>query len=190
MPRSLSAGMQTAIAGGILYPAIFIQAQFLTGTVYIWTGLGSIVWNGHTWQGVGSLLSVAAIEEGSTVEARGISITLSGVNNALLADVLQEFQVTAPVTIYLGLFAGSPLALLDSPVTCWAGKMDQPVIDVGAETATISIAAESRMILHNVPCERRYTQDDQVIDYPGDQGFQFVTSIVNQNLYWGRTPSA
>src|ERR1051326_3188094 len=97
--RTMSAGMLSAIQAGTIVPAIFIQAQFATGTVYIWTGTGTLSWNGHSWAGVGSLLSISAIEEGSNVEARGITIGLGAVDNALLADALQEFQVGAPVGV-------------------------------------------------------------------------------------------
>jgi hypothetical protein len=190
MPRAMSPAMLAALESSLLYPAIFIDAVFRTGHVHIWTGLGSTTWNGIAWQGLGSLIGISGIAEGSNLEARGISLSLSGLDNSLLADTLQEFQVGASVVVYLGLFGGSPLSLLDSPVISWAGQMDQPVFDVGGETATITITCESKMVMHNVSVERRYTQDDQVIDYPGDYGFSFVTSICNQNFYWGRVPTA
>lgn len=188
--RSMSTDMLAAIQAGQIYPAIFIQAQFATGTIYIWSGYGSVTWGGHTWQGVGSLLSVSGIEEGATIEARGISIGLSGIDPALLADALQEFKVGAPAVIYLGMFSGSPLALLSAPISCWAGQMDQATIDVSAETATITVNCESLLILHNVAVDYRYTNDCQYQEYPGDIGLQFKASICNQNLYWGRTPNA
>jgi hypothetical protein len=181
--------MLAAIQSSQLIPALFIQAQFNTGTVYIWTGIGSLSWNGHTWVGVGTLASISAIEEGADINARGISISLSGIDPSTLADALQEFQVEAPVAVYLGLFNGAG-ALLDAPILSWAGRMDQPTIDVGAETATISINAESRLLLMKVPCDRRYTAADQSIDFPGDNGLNFVLGIQNQNLFWGRVPSA
>ena len=86
MPRPMSSDMLAAIQAAQVLPAIFIQAQFLTGTVYIWSGYGNISWNGHTWSGVGTLLSISPIDEGSNIEARGISIGLSGLDNAMLAD--------------------------------------------------------------------------------------------------------
>lgn len=186
----MSSAMLAALQSGVLYPAIFVQGQFATGIVRIWTGYGSISWNGFTWSGVGSLLGLSVVEEGSNVDARGVSLSLSGLDNSLLADALQEFQVAAPVTVYLGLFTGNPGTLLVDPLTSWAGQMDQPIVDVGADKATITITCESKMILHNVSVERRYTQDDQVIDFPGDYGFSFVTSIANQNFTWGRVPTA
>jgi hypothetical protein len=187
----MSSAMLAAIKAGEMRPAIFVQAQFKTGTVYIWTGYGTITWGGHDWVGVGTLASISAIEEGATVEARGISIGLSGIDNGLLADVLQEFQVGAPVVIYLGLFnSASPPALLADPLCAFAGQADQPTIDVGADLASISIATESRLLLNNVSCEERYDQDTQAHFFPGDLGMSFILGLQNQVLSWGRVPSA
>lgn len=190
MPRSMSPGMLAALQATQLLPAIFVSLQFSTGTVYIWSGLGNLTWNGHTWTGVGSLGGISPIQEGATVDASGITLTLSGIDNALLADALQNLQVGLPVTIYLGLFDNaSPTSLLPDPLVAWAGRADQPTIDVGAETATISIACENRLIDMDVAVDRRYTHDDAQIDHPGDLGFQFVNSLQDLIIYWGRVPN-
>lgn len=191
MSRQMSSGMLTAIQAGLLRPAVFVQAQFLTGTVFIWTGYGTITWNSQNWSGIGDLLSISTIEEGATVDARGILISLSGINNSLLADCLQEFQVGAPVVVYLGLFNNaSPPGLIDTPVVSWAGRMDQATVDVGADQAIISIAVESKLLLNNVGVDRRYSADDSAILGSQDLSFRFVTSFYGQSLTWGRSPTA
>ena len=42
----------------------------------------------------------------------------------------------------------------------------------------------------NVAVDRRYTDEDQQMDYPGDLGFQFVNGIQEAQIYWGRSPSS
>lgn len=195
MPRAMSGAMLTALQATILRPAIFVQATFIdTGvleTVYLWSGLGSISWNGQTWAGLGSLLGVSTAEEGTTVEAKGITLTLSGIDVASLADALQEYQVGLPVQVWLGLFDNaSPPSLIADPVTTWAGQIDQPTLDVGGETATISIACETRLIEMNCSVERRYTHDDAQLDHPGDLGFSFVNGLQEITTSWGRVPSS
>lgn len=187
----MSPAMLTALQAPVLRPAVFVMATFVTGAVYMWSGLGSITWNGHTWLGLGSLLGFSTAEEGVTVEAKGISFSLSGIDVSLLADVLQEFQVGLPVQVYLGLFDGaSPPSLIADPITTWSGRMDQPSVDVAGETATISIACETRLLELNVSVERRYTHDDAQLDNPGDLGFSFVCGIQEITVPWGRIPSS
>src|ERR1035441_8735896 len=69
--RAMSSAMLAAITSPGIQPAFFVMATFATGPVYLWSGIGSIFWNGQTWLGVGTLGSISVAEEGSTVEAKG-----------------------------------------------------------------------------------------------------------------------
>lgn len=190
MARSMTSSMSTAIQSGILRPAIFVELHLFSGVSYLWSGYGTISWNGHSWLGLGNFGTISVIEEGVTVNARGISLTLNGINSSMLADALQEIQLGAPALVYFGLFnSSSPPALLPDPLTSWAGRVDQPVINVNGETATITLNCENRLIDMSVAVDRRYTNDDQNIDNPGDLGFQFVNSIQEMTVYFGRTPN-
>jgi hypothetical protein len=188
MPRSITTDQLAALQASGLLPAFFVTATFRTGPIYVWTGFGSIAWGGHTWLGIGTLGAISVIEEGSTVQAKGITLTLSGINAALLADVLTEFQLGAPVAVYLGLFSGGR-TLIGDPIPSWAGSMDQPTIDVAAESAVISINCESSLLDMNIPVYRRYSNEDQQLDFPGDKGLEFVSAIQETTIYWGRVPN-
>lgn len=184
----MSTAMLAAIQAGELLPAFFVEAHFRDGIAYLWSGYGSITWGGHAWLGTGSLGSISAMEEGSNVEARGITIALSGIDTGLLAEAMGEIQQGLPALVYLGLFNGS--SLIDTPIKSWAGSIDEPLIDVDGSTATISINCENRLIEMNVAKDRRYTQDDQQIDNPGDLGFMFVLAIQEMAWYWGSAPTS
>ena len=187
MPSPATPAFLTATQAAALRPAILVAADFPSGTVYIWTGLGTLTWNGHDWLGVGTLLAVPAIEELATVDARGTVIQLSGLDASLLSTVMEDLQHGRSVVIYLALFDSS-LALIADPLLLWSGMMDQPTIEVSGDTATISMACENKLIEMNVAVDRRYTNEDQQLDYPGDMGFSFVDQIQEITIYWGRTP--
>ena len=190
MPRpDVTPQFLAAIESAQLRPALFVEANFVSGPLYVWSGRGSITWNGQTWVGIGALGSVSTIEEGSTVEAKGITLTLSGIDPTLLTDVLTEFQVGLPVTVWLALFDATT-SLIPNPVTAFAGRMDQPTLDVDGTTASITINCENRLLDMNTPVDRRYTNEDQQLDHPGDRGFEFVNSIQEVTIFWGRTPSS
>ena len=191
MPRSMSSEMLAAITSQNLRPALFVALQFASGWAYVWSGIGSIAWNGHTWLGVGTLGTISVIEEGANVQARGITLTMSAIDPAMLADALQETQLGLPVLVYLGMFdSASPPSLIASPITSWAGRMDQPTIEISGQMATMSINCENKLLDMNVACDRRYTGEDAAAENPGDLGFQFVTSIQNCTIYWGATPAS
>lgn len=179
----MSTAMLAAIQSGYMQPALFLQVTFATTTVYMWTGKGNFSWNGQTWVGVGTILGLEVIEDGATVEARGTSITLSGLDTALLANCMTEFRLGLPVQIYFGLFSGG--SLINDPIPCWSGRMDQPAVSVDGATSTVRINCESRLLDMNVASDRRYTQQDQQMDWPGDLGMQMVASIQQVTLIWG-----
>ena len=101
-------------------PRCSSQATFVTGPIYVWSGMGQITWNGQVWTGIGTLGSISTIEEGSTVAAKGITLTLSGIDASLLEEVMTEFQVGLPVSVTLGVFDANG-ALIADPVCCFSG---------------------------------------------------------------------
>jgi hypothetical protein len=184
--------MLNAITAPSFRPAIFVDLTFdNAGTlvpVNIWSGLGGLttaIVNGAstTWTGLGSLLSIGAIEEGSTVEARGIVIELNGLDPVLLPGALTEFNLGLPVTIWLAaMSSGLPVV---SPLILFSGVTDQPSLNIGPDAVKLSIACENLLISHDVPVERRLTPQDQQMNWPGDAGLQFVFSLMNIALTWG-----
>jgi hypothetical protein len=178
-----------ALEAPLLRPAFLVSMQFASSTVNAWTGRGTLTWNGTDFLGTGTMGEVAVVEEGSTVQARGTTLTLSGIDATLLGDALNDLRQGLPVTIWLALFDATP-AVIGNPVIAFRGRMDQPTITVNGMTATIAINCESRLMDLNVPAERRYTNEDQWRDWPGDRGFEFVNSVQEVTIYWGRTPNS
>ncbi len=189
MPREMTAEFLAAITSQKIRPALFVEITFTSGPIYVWTGRGVVSWGGHDWVGVGSLGTISNIEEGSTIEAKGITLSLSGIDTTLLTGVMDEFQVGLPAIVYLRLF-DSDNAFIGDPVISWSGRTDQPTVEMDGQTATISINCENRLVDMNVAVDRRYTNEDQQLDHPGDRGMEFVSSLQEVVLYWGRTPSS
>lgn len=189
MPRNLSSSMLAELQKSILKPVLFVEITLANEIVYLWSGYGYYSWGGHSWAGVGSLGGVSVIEEAGTVEAKGITLTLSGFDSSLLTEVLGHFQLGLPVLVYLGVLDGSN-NLLGTPAVAWAGRIDQPIVDVSPSAAEISINCENRLLDMNTLVYRRYTNEDQQLDHPGDRAFEFVNSLQEITIYWGRTPNA
>src|ERR1700722_8025723 len=166
MSRPLTSGMLSALAGSSLQPVYFVSLTLTSGVVYVWTGAGSITWNGQTWLGAGDLLTISVQEDGATVEARGIGVTFSGFDPTLLTDCLSDYKLGEPVNVYLGLLSSG--SLVADPICSWSGRTDQPTIDFDGTKASITIACENRLVDLNRAVDRRWTHDDQQRDNPGD----------------------
>ena len=61
-----------------------------------------------------------------------------------------------------------------------------PIFDAG-ETATIQVQAENRLVRLEESRSRRYTPEDQAIDFAGDLGLDFVVALNDgREIIWGR----
>lgn len=189
MPRPLTPAVVTAITGTYVKPGFLVQITLLSGPLNLWSGVGTLIWNGIAFQGIGQFGKISTIEEGSSIQARGITLTLSGVDPTLLSDVQYEYAQGQPVLVWVALFDANN-NILPNPISAWVGRTDQPTITVDGPGATIAIACENRLLEMNTSAERRYTTEDQQIDFPGDLGFSFTPMVQDVTLYWGRHPSS
>ncbi len=201
MPRLLTTAMQAALCAPVLRPALLAALQFADQTVYVWSGIGPITWNGNTFQGVGSLGAISTISEDSTIEAKNVTFELWGIPSNLVSEVLWETRLLYTAQAYFALWDDSG-NLIPSPVLSYQGKMDQPSIEDDGKTCTISISCENVLVDLNRPCYRRYTNDDQQIDLQAtltrlnlpsttvDTGFRWVAGLQEQITFWGTMPSS
>lgn len=210
MARNISTDMQTAASEKVVFPIIFVEAEFDSGTTRMWSGIGDLVWNSQTWTGGGSLLSVDSIEETNELRAIGTRVRLSGIPSEFLSLALQEDYQGRTLRVYLGAFTNEYSFMLKedtayvlqedgsrvinatdqdvvaSPVIIFSGRMDVMTINESGSTSTIEVSVENRLIDFERTRERRYTSEDQKIDYPSDKGFEFVSSIQDAEIVWGK----
>lgn len=184
MSRDLTSAASAALTASNVKLALLFQADFDSGTTRAWTGLGDLSWNSQTWYGTGNYLTIGGIEETNEIKATGTTVTLSGIPSELVSIALSEDYQGRAMTIWLALFDSSN-AIISDPIQVLSGRMDIMEIQEGGETATISVSVENRLIDLERPRVRRYTNEDQKIDYPNDKGFEFVPSIQEKQIIWG-----
>jgi len=190
MSRVLSTEMQAVASADLVRPIYLMKAEFDAGDVNLWSGIGSLTFDGDTYLGAGDLLSISQISESAELTASGISITLAGVKQSLLTIARDEPYQGRVITLYLGALNDSG-DIISSPVVLFSGFMDVMNISDSGETSSIIISAENKLIAFDRASVRRYTSEDQKIDYQNDKGFEFVAKIQEKEIIWGRpTPSS
>ena len=99
--RTLSAGVATETVQPDVRAALFARFAFDSGTVFLWSGIGELVTSAMgtlpaaTWQGLGTLGAVSAVEETSELRATGLSLMPEGLEQGL------EPQDVADLIAYL-----------------------------------------------------------------------------------------
>lgn len=176
--------MLSGIQATDVAPVLLFEGQFDGGFVRFWTGFGTIVWNGVEWIGAGTLIGIGDIEENAELVATGITVSLSGVDPALVSTAIGAARQNMPGRIYVGLMSNG--ALISTPYLAFVGRLDVPAIQDGAETCVISVSYENVIADLQRANEVRYTDEAQKALYPDDRGFEFVTVIQDSELKWTR----
>ena len=206
MSRELSPNTIENIGGDIVYPFFATELNFSTETIRMWTGQGTLVLdNGTEWFGLGQLLNISSIEETSEMAVKGATISLSGIPSELLSLALSEPYQGRVAKIYFGTFSygsllqqsgsyilqqdGSRINLQDGRKgfnELFSGYMDQMIIEESAETTTITMSVENKLIDLERARVGRYTSGYQKSIYPNDLGMDFIEGLQDKQIPWGR----
>lgn len=183
MSRDLPTGMAAKLAAPALAPIFLVMLAWPTGTVYAWTGYGDIVWDGHTYVGTGNAGSISEVRETRDGAANGLTLTLDGIASAEIAHALEDDSQGQSGRVWLGLLTAAG-ALDGDPYLIFDGVIDVCPSEDNGETASISVQLEKELV-DSRPRGRRYTHEDQQVDFPGDLGFQYVAGLADKQVTWG-----
>lgn len=188
MSRVLSTEMQAVATAEVVRPIYLIDMEFTSGSIYFWSGVGNLTFNSNDYLGAGDLISIGSVTETSELQANGATVTLTGIKQSLVSIARDEPYQGRPLTIRLGALDDSG-DLIASPVIIFSGFMDVMTIADEGDFSTISVSVENKLIAFERASVRRYTSEDQKIDYPSDKGFEFVTKIQEKEIIWGSRPT-
>src|SRR5882724_11887603 len=184
MARNISIDALAAMAAGNVQPCYLVALELTSGMQYFWTGIGNLSWNSHTWTGTGNLGSVSDITQTDDLSAENITVALSGIPSSMITLAIDECRQNSTGEVWLGLLADDGSIITD-PVKTFTGRIDVPTIEDDGDTATVSLTIENELVALQRASSRRYTNDDQHIDFPDDNGFQFVPFIKDLTSIWG-----
>ena len=207
MSRTLSTAVSDSLDDDVVYPFFAVELLFDGDEVLrMWTGFGTLVYDSVSWYGAGNLLGVSNVEETSEIAAKGATLTLTAVPSEIISLALTQPYQGRVCNIYFGMFSrgslqqesGSYILFEDGSkimlelretgfTEIFTGYMDQMVIEEGPDSSTIQLAVENRLVDLERARPTRYTSAYQKSKYPTDLGFDFVESLQDQKLVWGRS---
>lgn len=185
MSRSISSAMQAALTADLVRPIVLVQCAFDSGDLNLWNGIGNLTVNSVEYVGAGTLLAIGQIAESSELQANGLTVTLSGITEPLISKARDEDYQGRELKVLLGAMDDTN-EVISNPVIVFSGFMDTMTITDSSETATIQVNVENKLIEFERTRVRRYTAEDQKIDYPTDRGLEFVADMQEKEIIWGR----
>lgn len=207
MSRDLSALTIEAINEDTVHPFFAVELMFDGDNVLrMWTGQGTLVLaDGTEWAGAGTLLNISTVEETSELAVKGATITLTGIPSEVISLALSQPYQGRVCNIYFGTFTtgnvlqensdyillqdGSKIEVQSTSKglnSIFSGYMDQMNIAEDADTSTIELLVENKLIDLERARVARFTSGYQKSIYAGDLGLDFVEDLQDRNISWGR----
>jgi hypothetical protein len=205
--RNLTPDMAAEFSSEYTSPALMADLFFDSGTVRMWSGLGTLTWGDNTYSGGGNLIGLSPIEETQDLVANGIVVSLSGISSQNLALSLTENTRRRPFRLYLGVVTtrqyietedGTGLveledgsgyirlenSLVDSPYRIFSGLMDVIESTNNGQTHTLRLSVENILLVGQRPRLLRYTDIDQKKTYPTDRGLELINQLQDKEVVW------
>jgi len=183
--RDLTSDFIAQLSAGRVQPCVFVFLDFKDDPAYLWSGVGNISWNGHTWLGAGSMGAISSVPETNEIEAQNVVLSLTANYGSLLSDCISAVRQDTAAQIWFGFVADDGSVVAD-PYQVFLGHLDVPTVTEGGDATTISVTCENPLVDLQRASNRRWTNDDQAIEYPTDTGFNFVASIQEWDGIWGK----
>ena len=207
MSRDLSQATIDNINEDVVNPFFAVELKFDGDNVLrMWTGVGTLVLtDGTEWFGTGNLLGISSVEETAEMAVKGATLTLSGIPSEVLSLALSEPYQGRVCNLYFGTLSDGAIVQEDGAYilmqdgskilvetgetgfnVIFSGYMDQMNIEDSAETCTIELKVENKLIDLERARVARYTSGYQKSIYPNDRGLNFVESLQDRKTPWGR----
>lgn len=188
MTRDLTSSVDSEVTKQVVEPFLLAELMFKNDPVYVWSGVGTLSWNGNDYRGVGDLGDINPIGETTDLKAEGLAFSLSGVPASTISLALSTNYQGEIARLRMGFFDGNGIDtanIISDPVVISEGLMDQLDINEQGDTSEVTVKAESRLIDLQRAREWLYDDESQKSLYSGDDGFEYVPSLQNKAVTWG-----
>lgn len=194
MPRSLSAGVQTAIAAQHAEFVHFIQLEFSGGTQRLSTGSTSMTWDSQTWTAVGGALEIAPVRETPDLSGGGVDVTLSGVDQTILVLLLTQLYIGRVVKVWLAHLNPTLGTVIADPPLLYAGFMNGgwSIEEQRNETGrgTGNVIVRGRFVNRLSALESRKGMQTNAAShqafFPTDRFFEHMQILATRPVVWTR----
>jgi len=176
MSRTVPAAILTALAQPEVEPFYAVEIDLDSGPLRLWTGYGDRTVDSNTYTGGGTLMTIEGLEEVADLSAKNITLTLSGMPSEVISLALQEPYQRRKVRVLWGVRGVSDF------VEVFSGSLNQMVIEDSAESGTISVTVDSKLVELERASNRRYTSESHKSRYATDTFFDFVAQIQDKGV--------
>ena len=202
MGRTLTAAMQTAISAKEGYADVWLIEIVTSNTTLRYaTAPTDVSWDSQTWTGIGGVIEFDPPPETTDPSGQSLKLTLSGVDTALITEVLDYQLRGRRCRLYWGQILTSTGVVVDDAIEAFSGLMsasweiahtpsDQDTRGtVAVSTTIVSEMARylfRRMLRTNPKSLGLLQERGGITPVSVDTFFSTLPAIQGRPIYWGR----
>lgn len=137
--------------------------------------------DGETYDAIGRLGKITSVKEGLNLLISQVTVSLIGIPIELFPIVSAEKYRNRPAKLMIGMWEDG---LVGDPITLLSGKVLESSISPSHDMS-VSLVISSDLSTMKYSVSSRYSNSEQQVLYPDDQGLSFVTSLKDLQLNWG-----
>ena len=155
-------------------------------TVRLTDDISDVTLGINTYMASGHFLDFQHDGDGDGMNINTLTVTLSGVDQALISATLQYSFLGRRLTLWRAYFDAA--GTMQTPFTLFDGRCDGPLTedDPDSGKCTIQVRASNHFVDFERVRGRLTNHEAQQVHFPGDMGFEFVSQL-NKELQWGGT---
>lgn len=184
MTRDIGSDFELEIAKTVLNPFYALHID-LGDPVYAWSGIGTITFGGHEWDGVGSYGGYGSLTEASDGTASQMTFLLSGIDQTFYTYLVEQPYRNALCQLWVGALDEGFTAIVAGPLVLYQGRLTAVDLVDGAEVS-IQITVERSSRDQTRQRVRRYSDYEQQRRYPADKFFEYCQQMQTVTVLWGR----
>ena len=173
MSRGLSSAIKTELASGAFAMAHLVKLEL--NSTYNYTDYSTdIADGGTTYSANGFLHKIGSISENANMSIGSLNLSLSGVNQTIISDVLNNGYIHRKVTIKRAFINSSTNALIES-FSLYVGRIESMSITDKEKTSMVDFSVANQWGDFARMAGRRTNSGSQNQFFPSDKGFDFIT---------------
>lgn len=175
LKRGLSAETLSALSGAFFYHTWLVFIDWPSGAIRVHSGVGTILYEGYEWLGVGSFGGISLPQEASGMASFAAEFDIVGLPEEI-QDYLDEPIRGRAVQVYGAVVserAGNQL--IGAPFELWSGYMDAMAFSISVSDGDGASALEYGLKLEarggptaRAAAEIYHTAEDQEAKFTGD----------------------
>jgi hypothetical protein len=178
--RTVDPALLSTLAQPVFFPIILVYIDWPGSPVYVHSNIGTVSFDGETWQGVGAFGDVDMPEEALGLASQAATLRLIGLPQEL-DDYLDDPVRNRDASIWFGTVTErSGNQLTGDPVEIFSGY-----VDAMRDVFTSNDGEATRGVILSVaqgPSQRQraevyHTYEDQIAAFPGDTAGRFSINI-------------